>query len=133
MVLNNAAIHIHHIQRTIWPSFNIYRAEAFVLCGRYAEARRELEQLSEGEEVAPVSKMAVARLAFLSALIGQGDVLDDLTECYDTSPNSDAPFLEAWERLDAQGSLQWWRRLVRVCEDEAEVQTPQHMVRQVVG
>jgi DNA-binding NtrC family response regulator/tetratricopeptide (TPR) repeat protein len=78
----------------------VYRAEALIFEGAYAEALRELERLSVPGRPPRPRAMARARRAFLVALLGRSAEVDRLLADRDAEPALPAvPFLDAWDDL----------------------------------
>jgi two-component system NtrC family response regulator len=78
----------------------VYRAEAFIFEGAYAEADRELVRLSAAGSLGRTRKMALARKAFLAALIGRPREAEEARRAHQEACGEPAvPFLDAWEGL----------------------------------
>ncbi len=78
----------------------VYRAEALIFTGRYAAASGELEKSSGGKPAGSVRRMALCRLAFLSALTARPEALESAVDAWrETSSEREVPFLEAWNGL----------------------------------
>jgi DNA-binding NtrC family response regulator/tetratricopeptide (TPR) repeat protein len=76
----------------------LYRAEALIFEGAYAEAGRALRRLSESRFSARLRRMALSRLALLSALTAQLEEMKAAVAGRDeVEAERPIPFLDAWD------------------------------------
>jgi tetratricopeptide (TPR) repeat protein len=78
---------------------DVYRAESLVFEGAYGEAASQLERLSEPPASPRIRKLALARLAFLSALTARLSRLDQAAAEHVrlSTESHPVPFLDAWD------------------------------------
>lgn len=78
----------------------VYRAEALVFLGAYAEASSELIRLSEGAPTPRTCKLALSRLALLAALTAQPELLETASKKYENLKGErPVPYLDSWDKL----------------------------------
>ena len=78
----------------------VYRGEALILQGSYAEASTSLRRISRHAGLRRLRLMAASRLAYLFALTGQdADLAEALAIHGGIQPERTVPFLDAWDDL----------------------------------
>ncbi len=94
----------------------VYRAECLIFEGRYGEADAELSRLCAEPSPPSTRVAALARRAFLLALLGvdHPDAFRAAHQAIDAGP--DVPFLRAWDRLYLA-----WSRVLTGAWSEADV------------
>jgi DNA-binding NtrC family response regulator/tetratricopeptide (TPR) repeat protein len=84
----------------------VYRAEALLFRGKYAEAAQALERLSSAGSSGRAGGMALARLALLEALTGRVDRIEATCKRHQHLASSHpVPFLDAWDKVFLGWSL----------------------------